>query len=161
MAITGTTDFGNGVLLVTVDHDPAAVATDAPEGSLVIQAGTCCIYRKLDSGSSSNVMIMGGVTRIETISAASTTIGDVDGKQHILVDAGANNCLFNLPTASDNNRRTLIFTIIDTNNGEFTVTVKPEGAETLNQYTNGSPWTTTTQWDSITAQCNGTNWFMR
>lgn len=56
MAITGSTDFGDGLLNITVDHDPTSVATDAPIGSLIIQVGTSSIYKKLDSGATTNVV---------------------------------------------------------------------------------------------------------
>jgi len=54
MAITGATDLGDGLLAVTVDHDPTVTATDAPLGSLIIDSGGVW-YRKLDNGSSTNV----------------------------------------------------------------------------------------------------------
>lgn len=60
MSITGTTDLGSGMLAVTVDHDPTSVATDAPEGSLIVQEGTSDWVRKLDNGASTNVAGFGG-----------------------------------------------------------------------------------------------------
>ena len=54
MAITGTTDLGAGLLLITVDHDPASIATDAPAGSLIVTTSGA-FYRKIDSGSTTNV----------------------------------------------------------------------------------------------------------
>lgn len=55
MSILGTTDLGNGVLAVTVDHDPAAVATDCPLGSYIVSTSTNKRYWKLDNGSTTNV----------------------------------------------------------------------------------------------------------
>lgn len=54
MTITGTTDIGNGLLVVTVDHDPLAVATDAPAGSIIVNANGDH-FRKLDSGATTNI----------------------------------------------------------------------------------------------------------
>jgi len=54
MAIIGSTDLGDGLLTVSVDHDPTAVATDVPKGSFIIDAnGTH--YHKQDDGSTTNV----------------------------------------------------------------------------------------------------------
>ena len=54
MAITGSTDIGNGLFVITVDHDPAVVATNAPAGAVIIDSSGSW-YRKLDSGSTVNV----------------------------------------------------------------------------------------------------------
>lgn len=54
MAITGAVDLGLGVLSLTVDHDPTATATDAPKGSLVIDANGIH-YIKEDDGLTTNV----------------------------------------------------------------------------------------------------------
>ncbi len=57
MAITGATDLGDSVCAVTVDHDPTAVATDVPKGSLIINvAGNW--YRKVDDGATTNVVLV-------------------------------------------------------------------------------------------------------
>jgi hypothetical protein len=55
MSILGTTDLGNGKLLVTVDHDPTATATDCPSGSMIVNITSGYWYRKLDNGSTINV----------------------------------------------------------------------------------------------------------
>jgi hypothetical protein len=52
--ITGSTDLGNGKLCLTIDHDPTVYATDAPAGSLFIDADGI-IWRKKDDGSTTNV----------------------------------------------------------------------------------------------------------
>jgi hypothetical protein len=57
MAVTGTTDLGDGKLHVTVDHDPESVATDAPSGSMILYGAVW--YRKLDDGSTTNVVLSG------------------------------------------------------------------------------------------------------
>lgn len=54
MTITGSTGVGNGVCIVSVDHDPSAVATDAPKGSLIIDANAKW-WVKQDNGSTTNV----------------------------------------------------------------------------------------------------------
>ena len=59
MAITGTTDLGNGQLAMTVSHDPTAVATDAPAGTLIIDTNGFW-YKKLDAGSTTNVQKVPG-----------------------------------------------------------------------------------------------------
>jgi hypothetical protein len=57
MAITGSVDIGDGLLVLTVDHDPTVVATDAPLGSVIINSSGEW-YRKLDAGSSTNIVEM-------------------------------------------------------------------------------------------------------
>lgn len=52
--ITGSTDLGNGVVAVTVSHDPTTVATNVPTGSLIITSGGVW-YHKNDDGSTTNV----------------------------------------------------------------------------------------------------------
>ena len=54
MGITGSTDIGNGLLTLTVDHDPTSVATDAPAGSIIIDSNAKR-WKKLDDGSTTNV----------------------------------------------------------------------------------------------------------
>ena len=102
----------------------------------------------------------GGAQPTETISDATTTITDGDGKYTLLVDASSNDCLINLPTVGDNDDRILEFKIIDTNNGTYTVTVRPESGQTLDQYTYASPWTSSTQWDSIRIKSDGNAWYI-
>ena len=53
--ITGSTGMGNGLLIVSVDHDPAAVATDAPKGSFIVEESTGRVFSKADDGSTTNV----------------------------------------------------------------------------------------------------------
>lgn len=74
MAITGATDLGDGLLAVTVDHDPTTTATDAPLGSLIIDSSGNW-WRKLDNGSSTNVAAMASATDIEAIGEPESTVG--------------------------------------------------------------------------------------
>lgn len=62
MAVTGSTELGNGLCVHTVDADPRATAVDAPCGSILIYVGTDSAsirngdtFRKLDDGSTTNV----------------------------------------------------------------------------------------------------------
>lgn len=59
MAITGSTDLGDGRSLLTIDHDPSSVATDALGGSIFSDA-SFQLWRKLDDGSTTNVELMSG-----------------------------------------------------------------------------------------------------
>lgn len=58
MSLIGFTDLGRGIKAASVDHDPTAVATDAPSGSLIIDANGA-LYLKLDAGASTNVRRIG------------------------------------------------------------------------------------------------------
>lgn len=42
--------------MMTCSHDPAAVATDARKGSILIEESTGKLYRKVDDGSTTNVV---------------------------------------------------------------------------------------------------------
>jgi len=62
MAVTGSTDLGNGLLTLTVDADPRVTSVDAPTGSAIIYVGTTTAsithgdtFKKLDDGSTTNV----------------------------------------------------------------------------------------------------------
>ena len=57
MAILSSIDIGSDERCVTVNHDPAAVATDVPMGSIIVDANGK-LYRKLDDGSTTNVTLM-------------------------------------------------------------------------------------------------------
>jgi hypothetical protein len=59
MAIIGSTDLGSGLKALTVDHDPTVVATDAPAGSIIIDANGVH-WVKEDSGSTINVIKASG-----------------------------------------------------------------------------------------------------
>lgn len=63
MAVTGRTDLGLAKKAVTVDHDPTSVPTDAPAGSLIIDAAGVH-YVKTDNGSTTNVIRVGVVTKM-------------------------------------------------------------------------------------------------
>jgi len=54
MAITGTTDLGDGLLAITVDADPTTTPVDAVKGSLIVYTTTGVLYRKTDDGSTTN-----------------------------------------------------------------------------------------------------------
>ena len=55
MAIIGQTDAVPGFLVVLVDHDPMAVATDVSTGSMIIEQSTGKHFRKIDDGATTNV----------------------------------------------------------------------------------------------------------
>lgn len=61
MTITGSVDLGEGIVAVTVDHDPTVTATDAAAGSLIITSSGQW-YRKIDNGSTTNVEEIPGET---------------------------------------------------------------------------------------------------
>jgi len=54
MAVVSCRDLGTNVRALIVDHDPGAVATDAPKGSLIIDSAGDW-YHKTDDGSTTNV----------------------------------------------------------------------------------------------------------
>lgn len=77
MAILGSTDLGDGLLALTIDHDPLSTPTDAPAGSLLIDSSGNW-HRKIDSGSTTNATE--ATARKDNLTAATDpTVGDDTG----------------------------------------------------------------------------------
>ena len=53
MAITGTTDLGDGRYFLSINHDPASTATDAPQYSMAHDANGI-VWQKRDDGNTTN-----------------------------------------------------------------------------------------------------------
>lgn len=53
--ITGATQLGDDRLLLTVDHDPTAVATDCFAGSIIVFVPSGQVFFKKDDGATTNV----------------------------------------------------------------------------------------------------------
>lgn len=90
MAITGVSQLGRDRLVVTVDHDPAVTPTDAPAGSLIIDAAGNH-YLKQDAGSSTNVFGFAGVSGATALHAGQHENGgsdemDLTGLSGLLAD---------------------------------------------------------------------------
>jgi len=81
--------------------------------------------------------------------------GDAD--YTLLVDASAGNVTVLLPPAASNTGRVLVIKAIDTNAGVNQVIVDASGAETID---GALTWITTTQWDAVMIQCDGTAWYI-
>lgn len=87
MSILGSTDLGNGLTALTIDHDPTSVATDALKGSLIIDAnGTH--YIKTDDGSTTNVAKIATAASIELTFPISMVTGSNRG-DHRVAGVGA------------------------------------------------------------------------
>jgi len=113
-----------------------------------------------DAAPQAHLDINGSVAKSIATITANRTIGNAnsgDGDYTLLVDATSGNRTINLPAASNNTGRILIIKVIATNGGVNSVTVDGFGAETIDGVLT---WSTMTQWDSITIQCNGTGWFI-
>jgi len=76
VAITGSTDLGDGRLFLTVDHDPEVTNTDAPIGSLLL-ALNGIIYRKLDSGPSTNVLALTAASQSFDWDAGAESVSEI------------------------------------------------------------------------------------
>ncbi len=70
MAVLGITGIGNGQCVATVDHDPEAVSTRVPEGSLIIWGSK--YYVKLDNGDTTNVAFAGHIDQRDGAGGGST-----------------------------------------------------------------------------------------
>jgi len=75
MAETGSIDLGRGPQAITVDHDPTAVATDAVAGTLILDANGSW-WRKIDDGSTTNVVCVGSCKNNRTATAPPTVNDD-------------------------------------------------------------------------------------
>jgi hypothetical protein len=101
-------------------------------------------------------------TNIQT-TTTDLTIGDGNANNRVhtvLVDASGGNIIVDLPSAANNVGRMIIVKLIDTNGGLSTVSIRPQAGETLDQYTNAAPWTSTTQWDLLYVQADAGNWYI-
>lgn len=97
-----------------------------------------------------------GFLKLPTVAkSADYTVLDDDGVLTILVTAGASGVTITLPTAADNAGRILEVKKVDS--GVGAVTIAGEGAETIDG-TNTVFWTQ--QYQSLTLQCDGTEWFI-
>lgn len=92
---------------------------------------------------------------IHSVSSGSYTILDNDGYHTILMSPGGTGYSVILPTAADNEGRSLTIKKVDS--GAGAITVDGEGAETINGSTT---YTLYSQYDYVTVYCNGTEWFI-
>lgn len=56
MAELSSVDLGEGVRCLVVDHDPTITPTNLNSGGLIVRQSTGRYYRKLDNGSTTNVV---------------------------------------------------------------------------------------------------------
>jgi len=100
-------------------------------------------------------------TSITTVNAH-RVIGDAnagDTDYTLLVDAGGGSIVLDLPVAVNNARRHLAVKVIDTNGGANSVTVRPQGADTIdNVYTFAAPWSATIVGAILRIHCDGSDW---
>jgi len=103
-----------------------------------------------------------GYKSIHNVLNADYTILDGDGYDVFLVTTSAITRTISLPTAADNNGRTVIVKKIDS--GVGFVRVNPEGGEYVDDQLSGNYLTGTNQlenqWDSVTMVCNGSDWYV-
>lgn len=91
-------DRGSGVIerklieakvsVLTVDHDPKTVATDAPKGSIVVNASGE-VFRKLDDGSTTNVRRMAACNHLSMIMGSGTIAVDCGNEVQVHVHVKA------------------------------------------------------------------------
>lgn len=55
MSILGSTGIANGQVVASIDHDPEAVNTDVPKGSLLLKADDNRMWQKLTDGDNKDV----------------------------------------------------------------------------------------------------------
>lgn len=90
-----------------------------------------------------------------TITSADTTVTDGDGFETFYFSTGGTNRTLTLPTAADNDGRTLRIKKIDSGTGK--VIIDGEGTETIEGALTYSLYG---QYESAIVQCNGANWFL-
>lgn len=86
---------------------------------------------------------------------ADYTVLDTDGYETINMTTGAADKTITLPTAADNDGRTIKIVKVDSGAGDLIL--DGEGAETINGATT---FTLKQQYDSLTVRCNATAWFV-
>jgi hypothetical protein len=85
--------------------------------------------------------------------SADYVVTDTDGIDIILMTRGASDRTITLPTAADNSGRKLTIKVVDDAAGK--VIIDGENSETID---GAATYTLYTQYDSITIQCDGSNW---
>lgn len=127
----------------------------------IIKGGTSGAAERLAIGSSGQILSNDGSdaewiwSNINSVSSANYTILDTDGYHTIEVNTGASDRTVTLPTVADNSGRAIVIT--KTDSGAGYVIIDGEGAETVNGDTTVSLHH---QYDSITVQSNGSEWFI-
>ena len=114
------------------------------------------VDRMFEDGSIPNSKLSGSGgsdLAVEVISGSSVTLDSSD--YTILCDCSSNNITVNLPTVVGNSG--LIYNIKKIDNTTNIVTIDPFGSQTIDDETT---MIIDIQWDSVTIQCNGTNWFI-
>jgi hypothetical protein len=86
---------------------------------------------------------------------ADYTITDIDNIRTVLMTTAGTNRTVTLPTAADNDFR--IITIKKVDSGTGFVIIDGEGTETIEGQTTVTLYK---QWETVTIQCDGSNWFI-
>lgn len=95
------------------------------------------------------------INRKDAAKSAAYTVTDTDPDVFTL-DASSGAFTITLPTAADNDGRTLTF--IKTDSSTNAITLDGEGSETIDGNTTVA--TMDAQYDTITIYCDGTEWFI-
>ena len=129
--------------------NPTSSAVDAEPGSLLLNRSSGVIYRKTDSGSSTNWVALAGAFGVQN--ETGTFTADIDNVHTIDTSGGA--LTANLPTASGLTGQTII--LKKTTSDLDVVTVDGSGSETID----GDTTTTiNTEGETLIIVSDGTNW---
>ena len=101
--LTANIKMSENIKLFSGDtDDPTSVAKDAPQGSLYFRSGTAEIYKKTDSGSTTNwELVVTGTPNPVSVSSISGTVGLTSGTTY-LVDTSGGVATLTMPTAVNN-----------------------------------------------------------
>lgn len=94
-------------------------------------------------------------TVVHAVSSADYTVTDTDGYRTIAVTTGASDRTITLPTAADNDNRTIIVKKVDSGAGNVIVVDDAVDSALID---GAASHTLYSQYDSITVQCDGSTW---
>lgn len=157
---TGTLRALLGVAQATNDLLTGTAASD-----LVVRTQGRPIWWTIDSGGtaaasldSTGLHVTNDVDSTGVKAAIATTSADLTlsaAHYTVLVDASGANRTITLPAAASHNKRVYVVKKVDASAN--TVTIDGNASETIDGATTK---VLTTQWQSVTLQCNGTAWFL-
>jgi hypothetical protein len=131
-------------------------ATD-PTWQLPESSGTIAVTSQI-TGTNSGINTGDQNLSMEAIRTVSTNTTATNTDKTILVNASTASVIISLPAAASSNSLRLNIKALTTNGGANTITIDPNGSETIDG--SSASLTTTTAYTSWQLHCNGSAWYL-
>jgi hypothetical protein len=141
-----------GVLVAPSSCPPTDPTWQLPEAS-----GTLAVTSQI-TGSNSGINTGDQNLSLEAIRTVSTNTTATNTDKTILVNASTASVIISLPAAASSNSLRLNIKALTTNGGANTITIDPNGSETIDG--SSASLTTTTAYTSWQLHCNGSAWYL-